>query len=195
MKRIALYARVSTTDQNPEAQLAELRDFAGSRGFSVHREYVDRVSGDFSKRKRGRLTEYAQLMKDAGRRQFDAVVVWKFDRLARSLPALLEALETFHALGIDFIATTQNIDTTTPMGRLFFSIVGAFAEFERALIVDRVRAGLDNARRKGKTLGRPTNKPRHTRIQALRRQGLSLRSIQRQVGGSLSGIQKICRDL
>jgi DNA invertase Pin-like site-specific DNA recombinase len=120
--RVAIYARVSTSDQNPEAQLLALREYATRRGFAVHREYVDRVSGEVTRR-RHRAPEFEALMADARRRRFDCVLVWKYDRFARSLGALIAALAEFNALGINFISHTQNIDTTTPMGRLFFYLV------------------------------------------------------------------------
>ena len=189
MKRIALYARVSMADQNPEAQLVQLREFAQRRGFQVYREYVDHVTGDFGKRRKA--PAYMELMRDALARPFDVVVVWKFDRFARSLTALLDALAHFHALEIDFISATQDVDTTTPMGRLFFQIVGAFAEFERALIVERVKSGIANARRKGVQLGRPRFEG-PDRVMELRRQGMSIRQIARETGRSSAGVQKIC---
>ena len=193
MKRIALYARVSTSDQNPQAQVATLREFAAARQFEIVREYVDQVTGDVNRRRQ--LTQYDALMADAQRRPFDAVVVWKFDRFARSLKALLEALQLFESLGIDFISITQNLDTTTPMGRLFFQIVGAFAEFERSLIVERVHAGLANARKRGITLGRPRDPVRYDKIRALRARGLSLRGIQKETGIPLTTIQSVCAAL
>lgn len=190
MKRVALYARVSTADQNAAMQLGELREFAERRGFTVYREYVDIITGNVTGRKKP--AAYTDLMADAKRRRFDIVAVWKFDRLARSLTALLGALETFSSLGIDFISATQDVDTTTPMGKLFFQVVGAFAEFERSLIVERVRAGLDYARRAGKKLGRPRD-PMGKDIVALRATGLSFRKIREVTGRSLSGIQNICK--
>jgi len=131
--RVAIYARVSTADQNPELQLRELRDHAERRGFMVHREYVDRASGDV--RRRRRAPAFEVLMADARRRRFDCVLVWKYDRFARSLGALVTALQEFSDLGVDFISHTQAIDTTTPMGRLFFHVIGSFAEYaERAVM-------------------------------------------------------------
>ena len=127
--RVAIYGRVSTSEQNPEAQLRELREYAGHRGFVVTREYVDQVSGDVRRRKRA--PEFEAMMADARRRRFDCVLVWKYDRFARSLGALIIALQEFKDLGIDFISHTQAIDTSTPMGRLFFHVIGSFAEFER----------------------------------------------------------------
>lgn len=191
--RVAIYARVSTTEQDPEAQLRELRAYARSRGFAVHREYVDRVSGGPDRRPR-KVPEFEAMMADARHRRFDCVLVWKYDRFARSLGALIAALQEFNALGVDFISHTQNVDTTTPMGRLFFHIIGSFAEFEREMIVERVRIGLANARAKGKRLGRPVRDPEAAaRIVVMRANGLSLRAIARQEKLSPSGVRKILK--
>lgn len=188
--RVAIYARVSTDEQNPELQLRELRDYAERRGFAIHREYIERASGD--RRRRRRAPEFEALMADARRRRFDCVLVWKYDRFARTLGALIAALEEFRDLGIDFISHTQAIDTTTPMGRLFFHVIGSFAEFERDVIVERVKAGLANARAKGKKLGRPVKDPEAAdRVAALRANGMSLRAIAAAEGMSASGVRKI----
>lgn len=188
--RVAIYARVSTDEQNPELQLRELRDYAERRGFAIHREYIERASGD--RRRRRRAPEFEALMADARRRRFDCVLVWKYDRFARTLGALIAALEEFRDLGIDFISHTQAIDTTTPMGRLFFHVIGSFAEFERDVIVERVKAGLANARAKGKKLGRPVKDPEAAdRVAALRANGMSLRAIAAAEGMSASSVRKI----
>jgi DNA invertase Pin-like site-specific DNA recombinase len=189
--RVAIYARVSTGEQNPELQLRELRDYAERRGFIIHREYVETVPGDVRRRKRA--PEFEAMMADARRRRFDCVLVWKYDRFARSLGALVAALQEFRDLGIDFISHPQAIDTTTPMGRLFFHVIGSFAEFERDVIVERVRAGLANARAKGKRLGRPIQDPAaEQRVLALKRdEGLSLRQIAAREGLSPSGVRKM----
>ncbi|HYD29621.1 MAG TPA: recombinase family protein [Azospirillaceae bacterium] len=196
-RRVAIYARVSTTEQSPEVQLAALRDYAAGRGFVIHGEYIDHLSGDGARRPRrprGKGPAFDRLMADAHQRRFDCVLVWKYDRFARSLGVLIAALQRFDSLGIDFISYTQSIDTTTSMGRLFFNIIGSFAEFEREMIVERVRAGLANARAKGQVLGRPERDPTaKARIVALRAQGLSLREIARREGRSASGILKILR--
>jgi DNA invertase Pin-like site-specific DNA recombinase len=190
--RVAIYARVSTSDQNPEAQLLALREYAAIRGFAIHREYVDRVGGDATRQRRRPAPEFEALMADARRRRFDCVLVWKYDRFARSLGALIAALAEFDALGIDFISHTQAIDTTTAMGRLFFHVIGSFAEFERETIVERMRAGLANARAKGKRPGRPVRDPTTAaRVAALRREGLSLRQIAARERLSPSGVRKI----
>jgi DNA invertase Pin-like site-specific DNA recombinase len=192
--KAAIYARVSTLDQNPEMQLLQLREYAAVRKFDVHAEYVDHVTGNIEKRKRQRSKKdgaYQALMTDAHLKRFDVVLVWKFDRFARSLTGLIEALATFNALGIDFISSTQAVDTTTPMGRLFFHIVGAFAEFERELIVERVNAGLHNARLRGVVLGRPREFEIERLIASMRHSGKSLREIGREVGRSAAGVKKI----
>lgn len=129
-----------------------MREYAERRGFEIYREYIDHVSGDAEHRrvKRQNNHAYRELMEDAGRRKFDCVLVWKYDRFARSLSILVTALQQFSVLGIDFISHTQNIDTTTAMGRLFYHVIGSFAEFEPKMIVERVKAGLANTRAKGK---------------------------------------------
>jgi len=192
---VAIYARVSTGEQNPEAQLLALREYVARRGFSIYKEYVDHVSGDLERRRTRRQNDsaYRELMADAARRTFDCVLVWKYDRFARSLAVLVSALQQFSTLGIDFISYTQNIDTTTPMGRLFYHVIGSFAEFEREMIVERVRAGLANARAKGKSLGRPKNRSAELRVVALRQQGLSLREIANRENRSASGVLQILR--
>jgi DNA invertase Pin-like site-specific DNA recombinase len=184
--RVAIYARVSKSDQNPESQLHELREFANRRKFKLHEEYVDTVTGVVERRPA--QTEYNRLLKDAHQRRFDCVLVWKFDRFARSLRSLLDALKTFDALGIHFISATQQIDTTTPMGRLFFGIVGCFAEFERELIVERTRAGLANAKRKGINPGPKRDISIEARARRMHERGLSLRAIAKTLKRSASGI-------
>lgn len=191
--KVAIYARVSTSDQNPEAQLSQLREYAAARNFSVHREYVDQVTGAVEKRKRH--TAYDELLSDARMLKFRCVLVWKFDCFARSLPALLDALQTFQALGIDFISATQAIDTTTPMGRLFFSMVGAFAEFERELIAERSRMGIESARRKGVVFGRPRDPDVEARIRRLKERGVGIRAIATAVSRSPAGVLRILERL
>ena len=146
-KRIALYARVSTSNgqQDPEMQLRELREYAEHRGLTIVGDYIDRMTG--SKDSRPSLN---RLMADAGQRKFDAVLVWKLDRFGRSLRHLVNALAELEAMGLTFISLRDNLDLSTPSGRLMFQIIGAMAEFERSLIQERVRAGLRNARSKGR---------------------------------------------
>ncbi|HET6513581.1 MAG TPA: recombinase family protein [Thermodesulfovibrionales bacterium] len=151
-ERAALYARCSTHDkgQDPELQLAPLREYCQRRGFTITGEYVDNgISG--TKERRPQLD---RLMDAARKRQIDVVLVWKLDRFGRSLKQLVTALDELSGLGIGFISFQDNLDLTTPQGRLMFHIIGAMAEFERELIRERVKAGIDNARRKGKKLGR-----------------------------------------
>src|SRR5438874_8549378 len=150
--RVALYARVSTlNNQDPEMQLVELREYASRRGWQICEEYIDLgVSG--CRESRPALN---RLMSDACRRRFDAILVWKIDRFGRSLKHLVNALAELAALGVAFISLRDNLDLSTPSGRLMVQIIGAMAEFERALIQERVSAGLRNAKSKGKKLGRP----------------------------------------
>jgi DNA invertase Pin-like site-specific DNA recombinase len=171
-KTVAIYARVSTLDQHCGLQLFDLRRYAGQR-FARHYEYVDEgFSG--TQRRRPRLDD---LMKAARRRLFDVVLVWKFDRFARSLKHLIDSLEEFRALGIDFVSYTEGIDTTTPSGQLLFNVVGAVAQFEQDLIAERVRAGMAHARATGKQIGRPRAPVDTKRAHDLRANGLSLRGI------------------
>jgi DNA invertase Pin-like site-specific DNA recombinase len=178
--RTALYVRISTANngQSPEMQLRELREYCERRGWEIAAEYVDLgISG--AKERRPRLDE---LMRDAHRRRFSAVIVWRFDRMARSVTHLLRVLETFQALGIDFISLSEAIDTSTPAGKMTFTVLGAVAELERTLIVERVRAGLRNAQAKGKKLGRPRRVLNAQRISALRAQGLGWKTIAADMG-------------
>jgi DNA invertase Pin-like site-specific DNA recombinase len=179
--RTALYARVSTTNgQSPDMQLAELREYVSRRGWELFREYVDLgVSG--SKESRPELN---RLMVDAQRRHFDVVLCWKIDRFGRSLKHLVNALADLDSYGVAFVSLGDNLDLATPSGRLMFQIIGAMAEFERSLIQERVRAGLRNARLKGKTLGRPRRIVSWDQMAQLREQGASFREIAKAVGAS-----------
>lgn len=186
MKRAAIYARVSTRAQQPRTQLRELKAYAKRRGFAVGYELVDIESG--AKADRPKLT---QLLDLARKRQVDVVLVWKFDRFARSTKQLITALEEFRELGVDFISYTENIDTSTPAGKALFTMVSAFAEFERDLIRQRVRAGLDRARAEGTRLGRPTITPEAIKkLRTMRCSGLSIRSIAKKTGLSVGVISK-----
>ncbi len=179
--RAALYARVSTTNgQDPEMQVRELREYCRRRRWAVAREYVDvGISGTKAKR-----PELDRLMADAQRRRLDAVVVWRFDRFARSVSHLLRALENFRALGVEFVSLSEQVDTSTPTGKMVFTVLGAVAELERSLIVERVRAGLRNARAKGKRLGRPRKALDLNRIALLRAEGASWRAVGARLGVS-----------
>jgi DNA invertase Pin-like site-specific DNA recombinase len=159
-------------------QLRELRDYCERRGWPVVGEYVDAgISGA-----KDRRPELDVLMADAHKRRFDVVAVWKFDRFARSVSHLLRALDTFRVLGIEFVSLSESVDTATPAGRMVFTVLGAVAELERSLIAERVRAGLRNARAKGKRLGRPRVAVDGVRIGHLRAQGLSWAKIAAQLG-------------
>src|SRR5215472_795316 len=195
-QRVALYSRVSTNHgQDPELQLRELRDYAASRGWVIIEEYVDHgVSG--TKASRPALN---QLMTGAHRRKIDAVLVWKLDRFGRSLQHLVHALAELEALGVAFVSLRDNLDLSTPSGRLMFQIVGAMAEFERALIQERVRAGIRNARAKGKTLGRPKIKRERDRdakrIRQLRGEGQSYKEIADELGRSTMDVYRVAMTL
>jgi DNA invertase Pin-like site-specific DNA recombinase len=166
--KIAIYARVSTkSGQDPEMQLVELREYTRNRRWKIAGEHLDRgISGASDSR-----PELNRLMADASRRRFDVVAVWKFDRFARSVSHLLRALETLCTLGIEFVSLSESIDTSTPTGKMVFTILASVAELERSLIGERVRAGLRNAKARGTRLGRPPLKDLSvTEIQRLRRE-------------------------
>jgi DNA invertase Pin-like site-specific DNA recombinase len=179
-RRVAIYARVSTQDQDPQMQLRELRAYAKSRAFTVAYEFIDHLSGTTSVR-----PELSKLWQTARARKIDTVLVWKFDRFARSTKQLIDALEEFRHLGVDFISITEQIDTGSPMGKAMFTVISAIAEFERSLISERVRSGLAKARANGKQLGRPKTSPETIKeIKRLRKQGMSLTQTAKQLGVS-----------
>ena len=151
MKRAVLYMRVSTVDQRPETQLHDLRQMAAQRGYEITQEYTDRISG--VKARRPGLDD---LMRDARRGRFDVVLVWACDRIARSTRHFLEVLDELSQLNIEFISFRESIDTAGPLGRAIVVIIGAIAELERNLIVERVRAGMRRARLEGRHIGRPS---------------------------------------
>lgn len=183
MPRCAIYARVSTLDQEPENQLAELRRFAQARGWTAV-EYVDHgVSG--AKDRRPALD---RLVKDAQRRKFDVLVSWKLDRLGRNLKHLITFLDELQALGIAFVSLGEGIDATTPAGKLQMHILGAIAEFERGRIVERVRAGLARAKAQGKRLGRQPYAITDAQFEAVAH--LSLRDAAAQLGVSRSVVHR-----
>src|SRR5712692_2360064 len=181
--RCAIYARVSTLDQEPENQLAELRRYVEARGWTAV-EYVDRgVSG--AKDRRPALD---RLVSDAKRRRFDVVVCWRLDRLGRSLKHLIMLLEEFQSLGVAFVSLAEGIDATTPAGKLQMHILGAIAEFERARIQERVRAGLARARAQGVRLGRPPRRIDPERLATVA--GLPEREAARRLGIPRSTLQR-----
>ena len=150
-KRAALYLRVSSGEQNTEAQERALRDYVRRRDWTIYRVYRDQgLSGANSNR-----PALNEMLKDCRRGSLDVVVVWKFDRFARSLKTLISGLELCRSLGIDFVSVTEAVDTSLPAGELVFQMIGAVAQFERSLIGERVKSGLANAKAKGKVLGRP----------------------------------------
>jgi DNA invertase Pin-like site-specific DNA recombinase len=180
MMRAAVYARVSTVGngQNPEMQLRDFSEYCKRREWILAGDYVDiGISGA-----KDRRPELDRLMADAHRRKFDVVVVWSFDRMARSVSHLLHALETFNALGIAFVSLREQIDTSTPAGKMVFTVLGAVAELERSLIAERVRAGLRNARARGKRLGRPRLAVDASKIAAMRERGASWRAVGAALG-------------
>src|ERR1700684_1114073 len=161
-------------------QLRELREYCQRRGLALIDEYVDTgISGA-----KDRRPELDRLLTDAHRRRFDSVVVWRFDRFARSVSHLLRALETFRSLGIEFVSLSEQVDTSTPAGKLVFTVLGAVAELERSLIAERVRAGLRNGRAKGKILGRPRKRIDLAEIKRLRSAGSSWRAVGAALGVS-----------
>jgi DNA invertase Pin-like site-specific DNA recombinase len=186
--RTAVYARVSTSNngQDPKMQTRELREYCDRRGWKFVGEYVDEgISGTKDNR-----PELNRLMADAHHRRFDAVVVWRFDRFARSVSHLLRALETFKALGVEFVSLSEQVDTSTPTGKMVFTVLGAVAELERSLIAERIKAGLRNARVKGKRLGRPRVAVDAARVGALRAHGRSWRQITVEMAISKGSAQR-----
>ena len=174
---MAIYARVSTKDQSCDMQMRDLRAYCSARRLTVIREYID-IGHSGAKDSRPKLDE---LMADARKRKFDSVVVWRFDRFARSTKHLLLALEEFRALGIQFISYQENIDTTSPLGQALFTIVSAVAQLERDLIRERVNAGIRHARACGKQLGRPRRIVDHDELVRLKEEGASLRQIAKKL--------------
>lgn len=186
--RAAIYARVSTghNGQDPTMQTRELEEYCQRRGWELAESYIDNgISGSEESR-----PELDRLMADARQRKLDVVLVWKLDRFGHSLKHLVNALAEFEALGITFASLKDNLDLSTPSGRLMFQIIGAMAEFERSLIQERVRAGLRNARAKGRRLGRPRIAVDASRIAVLRAQGRSWRTVCREVGVSKGSAQR-----
>jgi DNA invertase Pin-like site-specific DNA recombinase len=186
--RAALYARVSTVDkgQDPEVQLRDLREYAARRGLEAVAEFVDFASGA-----RNGRPEYQRMFDAARKRRFDVLLVWRYDRFARSMQELVNALEEFRTLGIDFISYRENADTTTAQGKLIFGIMASLAEFERALIAERVRAGMARAKAQGKHVGRPRI-PTQTEA-AIRRDLLAGRSLRSTIKAHEVGSKTVQR--
>ena len=192
-KRVGVYMRVSTTAQEVVMQEFELRRYAEARGWKIYNIYSDRgISG-----RRDDRPALQELMAACRQRKIDVVLVWKFDRFARSLRHLVLALEEFKRLRVDFVSATEGVDTTVPYGELVFQIFGAISQFEASLIGERVKAGLAEARRKGTQLGRPAIKKLSeqevAKIRAARRKGVTLRKLSAQFGASLWAVYQASR--
>jgi DNA invertase Pin-like site-specific DNA recombinase len=185
--KVALYARVSTVNggQDVDLQLVPLREYAQKRGWEVAGEYVDHASGATDKR-----PSLTRLMQDAHRRKFDAIAVWKLDRWGRSLKHLVTSLEELESLGVSFCSLTDGFDLTTPQGKLLFGIVASMAQFERSLIVERVKAGLRNAKLKGHLPGPKKFKLDLDSIRKRMAGGESLRGVARSLNVSPALLSK-----
>jgi DNA invertase Pin-like site-specific DNA recombinase len=189
IENAAIYARVSTSDQNCDMQLRDLREYCQRRGWNAV-EYVDTgVSGVKTSRE-----QLDRLMRDARQRKLDLVLCWRFDRFARSTKHLLNALEEFQSLGVGFVSHQEAIDSTTPIGKMMFTVISALAEFERSVLIERVRAGIETARSKGKTLGRPRKVFRRDVAVELRAAGYSWRRLSRELDIPVSTLREACAE-
>lgn len=191
MKRVIIYARVSTREQNVDMQLIDLRQYAAARKLNIVKEYIDYASGAKSDR-----INYRKLFDDVRKRKTDVVLVWKFDRFARSTKELINALEEFNNLGVDFISYKENIDTSTPAGKILFTMISAFAEFERAIIRERVIAGMEKAKARGAKIGRPRIPPfTIQKMLEMRENGVSYREIIKKMRISKSAYYNIINSI
>ena len=188
MKRAVIYMRVSTVDQHPETQLFDLRQMATQRGYQVMAEFTDRISG--TKAKRPGLD---QLMADARRGRFDVLLVWASDRIARSVKHFLDVLDELNRLNVEFVSFREQIDTGGPLGRAIVIIIGAIAELERNLIVERVRAGMRRARLEGRHIGRTPLDLNHAAIRHDRDRGHSMRQIAKTHRISTATVQRVLK--
>jgi DNA invertase Pin-like site-specific DNA recombinase len=186
MKRAALYLRVSTLDQHPETQLHDLRQMATQRGYHIVTEFTDRISG--TKAKRPGLD---QLMTGARRGQFDVVLVWASDRIARSVRHFLDVLDELNRINVEFVSFREQIDTGGPLGRALVVIIGAIAELERNLIIERVRAGMRRARLEGRQIGRPSLELDREGILRDRQHGRSIGQIAREYAISRTTVHRV----
>lgn len=192
--RVALYARVSTDRQSTENQLRELRQAAERLGWAVVGEFVDRgISGAKGRKDRPQLDA---MLKGVARRDFDVVASWSVDRLGRSLVDLVGLLQELHATGVDLYLHQQGVNTTTPAGRALFGMMGVFAEFEREMIRERVKAGMAKAKARGTKTGNPIGRPMvassvEDRIRRLRAQGLGMLKVAQEVGCGVSVVQRV----
>jgi DNA invertase Pin-like site-specific DNA recombinase len=189
VKRAVLYMRVSSLDQHPETQLLDLRQMAAQRGYQIVQEYTDRISG--AKARRPGLD---QMMSDARRGRFDVVLVWASDRIARSVKHFLEVLDELNRLNIEFTSFREQIDTGGPLGRAIVVIIGAVAELERNLIIERVRAGMRRARLEGRHIGRRPLDLNREAILLDRRCGQSLGQIAKAHGISRATVHRVIHE-
>lgn len=186
-KTVAIYARVSTDRETVDMQIHELKEYIKRRGWNLYREFIDLgYSGSDTKR-----PAFQEMMNEAKKRKFDVLLVWKLDRLSRSMKDLVMVLNELGDLGIDFVSYDNNLDTSTPTGKLVFHVIGAVAEFEKDIIKERVKAGLENAKRKGKKLGRPgVEDSVIEEAKVLRGKGRSFRTIGKQLGISEGAVRQ-----
>ena len=183
--KAAVYVRISTDDQNTAMQNDELPAYCAARGWAVTEIYTDKMSGATDRR-----PALDRLMADARKRKFDVVVVWRFDRFARSTSHLLRALEEFSALGIDFVSLKESVDTSTPVGKLVFTVLAAVAELERSVTRERCAAGRKAARRRGVRFGRPVVAVDTSKVEKLRAAGASWRDVAEQLGASKDTLRR-----
>ena len=185
-KRVGIYARVSSDDQNPENQVGVLKEYARNRDWEIVGLFVETASGQDEHR-----PEFTRLMIAAKTRQIDVVLVWRFDRFSRSTRGLLNALQEFESLGVDFVSYEEQIDTTTAAGRMYFTVISAFAEHETNVLSERIKLGQARARREGKRIGRPPLSRETIRsIRALHERGFSARKIAERLGVSHGAVSK-----
>ncbi|MBV8116301.1 MAG: recombinase family protein [Silvibacterium sp.] len=189
MKRAALYMRVSTVDQHPETQFHDLRQMAAQRGYEIVAQFTDRISGV-----KARRPGLDALMRDARRGRFDVVLVWASDRIARSVKHFLDVLDELNRLNIEFISFREQIDTGGPLGRAIVVIIGAIAELERNLIIERVRAGMRRARLEGRPIGRRPLELDHIAILRDRQRGQSLGQLAKSYRVSRTTIHRVLRE-
>ena len=194
MKRAVIYGRVSTKGQNTENQLRELRKVAKHNGWKITHEYIDHgISGA---KGRDQRPEFDSLLRDAVRKEFDVIMAWSVDRLGRSLQHLMGFLDEIHAKGVHLYLHQQGVDTTTPAGKALFQMTGVFAEFERAMIQERVKAGLERAKAQGKVLGRPkVSTTVERKILKARRQGKGMLRIAKELGCGTGTVQRIVKGI
>jgi DNA invertase Pin-like site-specific DNA recombinase len=189
MKRVVLYTRVSSPDQHPETQLCDLRPLAAARGYQIVGEYTDTISG--TKAKRPGLD---RLMSDARRGRFDIVMVWAFDRMARSVKHFLEVLDEFTRLNISFVSFRENVDTDSALGRAMIVIIAAISELERSLIVERVKSGMRRAKLEGRQIGRARLDINREQVIIDRRSGFSLTQVAKKHSISRASVCRLMKE-